>query len=126
MLRPKGSSGVQSDAIKSRALEKAAVEGFGNAVVLRGVMCGEAALCAFLLEEFSKLEAGILTATIRAKDFRVVLSVRPSHIGLVGMKGFFLRAEGVDICVMREVICESDVITAAPRLAMGDDPHKSV
>ena len=47
--------------------EEPVVKRFHNSIVLWGVVCGEMAFGAFLLQELSELVAGVLTAMVRAK-----------------------------------------------------------
>ena len=99
------------------ALKEAAVEGFGDSVVLRGVMSGEAPFGALLFKEFGEVVAAVFSAAIRPKDFNfhVVLIVRPLCKGALRVQSFVLGPKSVDPSVAREVICVSDVEAAAPK-----------
>jgi hypothetical protein len=111
------------------AFKEAAIERFGDAVVLRSVVCGEAPLGALLLKETSKLVAGVLTATVRAKDFNfcIVLSAGPRDESLVGLQGLVLCAKDVNVGEAGVIIGECDVVLLAANAVGGRwSPHVGV
>ena len=111
------------------AFKEAAVEGFGDAVVLGSVVCSEAPLRAFLLKEACKLVAGVLTTTVRTKDFNfcIVLSAGPRDESLVGLQGLVLCAKDVNVGEAGVIVGECDVVSSAADAVGGRwSPHVGV
>ena len=110
-------------------LKEAAVEGFGDAIVLGSVVCSEAPLHAFLLKEASKLVAGVLTTTVRMKDFNfcIVLSAGPRDESLVGLQGLVLCAKDINVGEAGVIVGECDVVSSAADAVGGRwSPHVGV
>lgn len=98
----------------ANSFKESAVEGFGYAIMLRGVMGGKAMFGAFLLEELCEFMASVFSAAVRTKslDFNSMLCLCPSCKGFVSVESFVLGAKDIGDCITCGIVCESDVISA--------------
>ena len=101
--------------------KKAAVERFSNSVVLRSVVGGETAFSSFRLEELGEILAGVLTATIRTKQFYfcAVLSLCPGCKSFVSFQSLILSSKDVDVSETSMVIHEGNVVASSAKARDG-------
>src|ERR1700680_4453410 len=97
----------------THAFHDTTIKGFGNAVMLRRIVCRQAAFSTLLLKVSSEFVTSELTAAIGTKSFDAcfVLCLRPGCERLVSIEGFVLRFECVNSSVAGVIVSESDIIS---------------
>ena len=93
------------------------IEGFCNAIVLQGVICGKVMFCPFCLKEFHEFAASILTAAIGSEslDLDSMLSVCPCCVELVCLQCFIFGVENVNAHIVHMIICKGDIVAVASK-----------
>jgi hypothetical protein len=103
------------------SLQELAVKRFGDAVVLRGVMGGKAALCTLFPQELCEGAASVFTAVVRSEgfDFDSMLSLSPSCEIVISVEHFIFGAQDVDAHVVRVIVGEGGIVALASKTGNG-------